>query len=155
MDIRVEWDQPETLRDGAKVGLIYTILGLDEWEPFPGVYMFCRKHGENLIPLYIGRSKNVPARLSQHLNTTKMMLALQNSKNGSKVVVVGEIAPRPGQDLEKVLQIAESSLIEHALSEGHELINKVGTKTPVHKITFTGCRDAKGFSGSTMYAKMR
>jgi hypothetical protein len=30
------------------------------------VYMFCRKYGESVIPMYIGRSKNMYNRIWEH-----------------------------------------------------------------------------------------
>jgi excinuclease UvrABC nuclease subunit len=41
----------------------------------PGVYMFCRQYGESVIPLYIGRSKNLYNRIWEHFETTTFMKA--------------------------------------------------------------------------------
>lgn len=153
MKIDVEWSEPDILKDGSANSLIYEIDGLDEWEEFPGVYMFCRKHGGSLIPLYIGRSTNVPRRIRQHLNTTKMMIAIKQSKAGEKILVVGEISAKGGQKIEALTKIVESSLIDNALTEGYELINKAGTKPKVHTIDFRGYQKAKTFSGSTMFSR--
>jgi hypothetical protein len=47
----------------------------------------------------------------------------------------------------------EKALIEHALTEGWELLNKAGTKTPTHEVKFLGFHGATNFSGRKMYVK--
>jgi predicted GIY-YIG superfamily endonuclease len=154
MDLEVKWHQPIPLVDGDDENLIYTVNGLEEWEGYPAVYMFCRRYGKNVVPLYIGRTANVAARIKQHLNATKMMRAIEKSQNGEKVLIVGELITKTGQKIDKSLRIIENALIEHALAEGYELVNKSGTKTPVHFISYFGFKEAKDFSGAGMYAKI-
>jgi len=155
MDLEIKWHQPIPLVDGDDEDLIYAIKNLEDWEGYPAVYMFCRKYGKNIAPLYIGRTADVAARIKQHLNTTKMMRAIAKSQNGEKVLVVGELIVKSGQKIDKSLRVVEEALIEHALAEGYELINKSGTKTPVHAISYSGFKSAKDFSGASMYAKTK
>ena len=60
MAIKIQWHQPIPLKNGSAEDLIY-MVDEDEikvWDGFPGVYMFCWKYGESVIPMYIGRSMN-------------------------------------------------------------------------------------------------
>jgi hypothetical protein len=155
MNLGITWHPPISLDDGDAVDLIYSVEDLQEWEGCPAVYMFCRNYGGALVPLYIGRSKNVGQRIRQHLNTTRMMKAIQKSPQGERVLIIGEFIPKPGQSVDTSLKLIEKTLIEHALTEGYELINKSGTKTPVHTISFSGYKIAKDFSGPKMYAKSK
>jgi hypothetical protein len=153
MNLEIRWSQPLPLMDGDDVNLIYTVPGIDEWEEYPGVYMFCRIYNGVLSPLYIGRTKNIAKRIHQHLDTTKMMKEIQNSLNGEKVLIIGVLIKKPGQDEDASLKLVEKALINHALTEGYELINKAGTNPPYHSIQFNGYSVAKAFSGATMYAR--
>ena len=155
MDLEVKWHQPISLRDGDNVDLIYALPDMSDWEEVPGVYIFGRLYGGALTPLYIGRTKDIGTRMKQHLNSTKLMKGIEKSQNGEKVLVVGEFIPKPGQSTESSLQIIERALIEHALAEGYELLNKAGTKTPTHNVEYSGYSAAKAFSGSCMYTKMK
>ena len=123
------------------------------WDGFPGVYMFCRKYGESVIPMYIGRSMNIYNRIWEHLETTTLMKRIENGPRGAKMLIIGEYRARPGQSSKKAIGIVEKALIEHALTEGYALLNKAGTKTPTHAVKFSGFRRAKQFSGGKMYVK--
>ena len=155
MDLEIKWHQMISLQDGSRENLIYTIPDIPDWEGVPGVYMFCRMYDGVLTPLYIGRTVNIAKRMKEHLNTTKLMKGIENSSKGEKVFVVGEFIAKSGQTAQKALLIIERTLIEHALGEGYELLNKSGTKTPVHTISFNGFAAAKLFTGPDMYAKQK
>ena len=155
MDIDITWYPPLPLKDGSAEDLIYTVDEdeIKAWEDYPGVYMFCRKYGDSLIPMYIGRSKNIYRRIWEHLETTTLMRRIENGSTGERVLMIGGYRPLSGQSSERALAIVEKALIELALAEGCELLNKAGTKTPTHAVTFSGFRRAKQFSGSKMYVK--
>ncbi|HNP62591.1 MAG TPA: hypothetical protein PKH39_01585, partial [Woeseiaceae bacterium] len=51
-----------------------------------------------------------------------------------------EIIGKPGQKVSQVLNVVEKTLIEHALAEGHDIVNVQGTKRPKHRISSTGGR---------------
>ena len=148
MEINIKWHHPFPLVDGDHVDLILNIEDLYDVYDGPGVYMFCRKYGLSIQPLYIGRSINVQNRIRQHLNSVRMMKGIQNARKGEKILVVGEFVPKAGQQAERAITIAEAPLIETALLENCELLNDAGTKRPTHQINFTGFKSAKNFSGS-------
>jgi len=155
MEINIKWHQPIPLKDGDP-DLIY-MMDEDEieaWDGCTGVYMFCRLFKGNVIPLYIGRSKNIANRIWAHLETTSLMRRIENSPQGAKALIIGEYISKPGQSSEKALRIVEKALIDHALAEGYELLNKAGTQTPTHTVEFSGFRGATRFSGGKMYAPM-
>ena len=153
MDIDITWYPPLPLSGGNPADLGYTVDGIEAWEDCPGVYMFCCWDNERVIPLYIGRAKNMYTRIREHLETTTLMRCIANDPRGDKVLVLGEYIPQPGQSSDKALAIVEKALIALAFAEGYALLNKAGTKTPTHAVTFTGFRRAKQFSGSKMYVK--
>lgn len=153
MNLEIQWNAPLSLVNGDNDNLIYSIPDINEWDGYPGIYMFCRMYAGSIVPLYIGRSKNIGKRVKQHLNTTKMMKAIQKAPNGEKVLVAGEFISKSGQSIDSSLKLIERVLIDHALAEGYELINKAGTKNPIHTINFNGFKAAKDFTGAKMYSK--
>jgi hypothetical protein len=155
MKLEIKWYKPLKLKDGSIDSLIYKVDGLDEWIGCAGVYMFCRKYGDNICPLYIGKAESLGARIKQHLNSIKLMKGIENSQNGGKVLIFGELLIKSGQEKKKSITLIEKALIEHALSEGFELLNIQGTKTPTHSIEFSGYQLAKNMSGSSMLAKAK
>lgn len=155
MNLEVKWHKPLKLRDGAKEGLIYKIDNLDEWVGAGGVYMFCRKYSKCLAPLYIGKADDLGSRVKKHLNSVKLMKSIQNALAGEKVIIFGEYIAKSGQDKKKTIAIIEKALIEHALSEGYQLLNVQGTKTPTHRISFNGFQLAKNVTGKEIYVKAK
>jgi len=69
------------------------------------------------------------------------------------MLIIGEYKPRPKQLSEQAIRIVEKALIEHALTEGYELRNKAGTKTPTHEVRFSGFREAKKYTGERCTSK--
>jgi hypothetical protein len=136
MDLRVTWHKPVRLRKSpAHTTLIYG-LDMDSAPAKPGVYIFMRKFGNNLNPLYVGKALNLKTRIGQQLVALKLMKGIENAANGSRAVVFGEFVPRPGQNADKCVLLIEKALIRHFLSEGHDLLNKAGTRIATkHSLT--------------------
>lgn len=155
MNLEVKWYRPLKLKDGTKDGLIYRIDNLDDWVGTGGVYMFCRKYSKSIVPLYIGKADDLGIRIKQHLNSVKLMKGIQSAQAGEKVIVFGEYIAKSGQDRKKTIPLIEKALIEHALLEGYELLNKQGTKTPTHKISFNGYQLVKNVTGKELYIKAK
>jgi hypothetical protein len=66
------------------------------------------------------------------------MLHLQKAKLGKRVVIAGRFIPLPGQKAIKCLDLIERTLIRYFLSEGHDLVNKLGTRLRQHEIISNG-----------------
>ena len=137
MDIDITWYPPLPLSGGNPADLRYTVDGIEAWEDCPGVYMFCCWDHERVIPLYIGRAKNIYERIRQHVETTRFMRCIENDPRGDKVLVLGEYMPRPGQSLEWALRIAETALIDHAFAEGYTLLNHAGDASVITDVGMT------------------
>ncbi|MGH9452999.1 MAG: GIY-YIG nuclease family protein, partial [Terriglobia bacterium] len=140
MNITVEWSEPYSLRDGSDRYLIYACDDLDSFPREPGVYIFARRYGNTVCPLYIGQTLNIYKRIVQHF---KFSLVLMNkikkkAKAGDRIVLFGIPKLAPGQQVERVLQVLEHALIGNALAQGHELLNVHGTNIPAHYITNRG-----------------
>jgi hypothetical protein len=136
VDIQVTWHQPIRLHDGSDQNFIYCCNDAD-FENLPktaGVYIFARRFGKTVSPLYIGQATRLKIRLKQQFNNTRLMKGIERATLGHRILIIGEIQLRPGQKAPQVLNVVESALIEHALANGHDLLNKQGTKTPVHVI---------------------
>src|SRR4030095_16253700 len=74
----------------------------------------------------------------EHIETTMLMRHIENGPRGTRMLIAGEYKPRLKQLSEQAIRIVEKVLIEHALTEDYELLNKVGTKTPTHAVRFSG-----------------
>jgi len=150
MDIGLRWLESIDLVEGG--ALIYDIEEND-WDYIPeepGVYIFARMHGDAIAPLYIGRATNLSERIWQQLNNNvRLMRGLEDAQSGYRVLLVGELVPRPGQRIASALRLAESALIRSALVEGYELLNIQGTRTPVHTLRSSGNRDARSWLPAT------
>ncbi len=91
----------------------------------------------------MGKSKNVRRRISQHLNSVKLMTAIYESQAVKRWVISCAPKFKPGQEKTKILRVLENGLIDYMMAEGFELKQKQGTKRPNHKISFTGNRDSE------------
>ncbi len=155
MDIDIKWHNSITMEDGTKDKLVYIIPNMEMFIKKTGVYMFCRRYGEKVIPIYIGKSKDVGSRLKNHLNSLRMMNAIRDALSGERLFIFGEIICKSGQQAEKCINLVEKAMIEHALTSGYELINEKGTKTPSHTINFNGNMDARAFTSTKIYLKAK
>jgi hypothetical protein len=153
LDIEAEWSRPMPLVNGSKSNMIYDLPDKSKLPPVPGAYLFARIHGAKIVPIYIGETENLSTRLDQHLNDVSMMMGLKNAPTGARVFMYCKVTTKKGQQLSKVLNVLQKALIEHALSEGHELLNTQLTKTRVNEITFKGNRDSEKVFPCKMYIK--
>lgn len=154
MNLNVKWHKPIPMVDGDDHDLIYTAAGLEACEGMAGVYMFCRIFNDKAIPLYIGRAENIASRVRQHFkSSTRLMKGLSKASKGARVMIAGEFVPKPGQATGKCIAVIERALIEHALTEGYELFNVQGTKTPTHQLHFSGFLGARNLTGKQLNIK--
>lgn len=139
VDIMLKWSQPIQLSSGASENLIYS-LDVDSLPQTAGLYVFGRRRGQMIIPVYVGQALRLRGRVKRQLNNAKLMLALKKTPNRRKYITYAEIVGKPGQSAKKVLNVVEKAFIEHALAEGHDIVNVQGTKRRKHFITSTGGR---------------
>jgi hypothetical protein len=66
------------------------------------------------------------------------MMGLKQARAGRRILLTARLLLHPGQQKNKVLNVAESALIKRTLSAGHDLLNQQGTKTKVHVIRSKG-----------------
>ncbi|MGH9631588.1 MAG: hypothetical protein ACRD7E_25050, partial [Bryobacteraceae bacterium] len=126
------WAKPLPLRISAE-NYVYE-LDVASVPTAPGIYCFYRQHGDTQSVLYVGKAENLRARIKQQLNAVKLMLATKNSSAGSRYLVFGEFAGKPGQQYRKCLPVIARGLIRHFLSKGHDLLNKQGTRIAQHTV---------------------
>ncbi len=151
MDLSVKWHAPIDLLNGDKQNLIYVANGLDDWYGVPGVYMFARIFDGCVSPLYIGKAESIGVRAWQHFKSnTRLMNEIKKANSGQKVIILGEFSPKPGQSTKKCIALIERALIDHALTEGHKLLNVQGTRTPSHKVSFSGYLGARHLTGKSL-----
>jgi hypothetical protein len=153
MEIEIKWHTTIDLVGGSKNNLIYSVPNLENYYNIPGVYMFCRNYAKSIIPLYIGKSENIGKRVEQHLDTTTKMKAIEREPNGKRILIIGEVVPKKGQQISNCIKIVEKALIDHALANGYELINDKGTKSPYHTLSFFGNQLAKNFTRNNIFVK--
>jgi hypothetical protein len=66
------------------------------------------------------------------------MLHLKNAKQGQRLLLTAKFVGQPGQQAAKCIPIIERALIRFFLSEGHDLVNKQGTRLRRHEIASNG-----------------
>jgi hypothetical protein len=153
MKLAIEWNRPIPLSKSQDRSRIYEV-DLEKISTGPGIYIFARHWGKSYEALYVGQSKNLQSRIKGHLNNLKLMRHVENAKNGSRVLIVGKAATKPGQQISSVLNALEKALIRHFLSEAHDLVNKQGVQIRRHEIESMG-GVPKAFIPSLMYLESK
>ncbi len=155
MKIGLKWEKPIRLRDGSKRNQIYYCPGAERFPRKPGVYVFARKFGKNVAPLYIGQASKLRGRIEGQFNNLRLMMGIKKAQAGRRILLVARLYLKPGQQMGKVLDIVESALIKNALAQGHDLLNQQGTKTKVHVITSQGNSSSRKVAPLTMFAERK
>lgn len=153
MKLHVEWSRPIPLR-ASRESVGYEV----DFEKVPrsaGVYIFGRQWGTGFEALYVGKSLNVRARIRSHLNSLSLMQHVRTAKTGKRILLVGEYVTKPGQRIETCIGLAERALIRHFLAEGHDLVNKQGTRIRRHELESTGRHPKKFFPNPIYLEKTR
>jgi hypothetical protein len=155
MKLSLKWDKPIRLRDGSKSNQIYYCAGLERYSGKPGVYVFARKFGKTVLPLYVGQASRLRGRIEGQFNNLKLMMGIKNATSGHRILLVARLYLKPGQQMSKVLDIVESAIIKHALAQGHDLLNQQGTKTKVHTINSKGNSSSRQVAPLKMFAERK
>jgi len=154
MELCIAWHKPINLLDGHKQHLTYTANGIESWKGVSGVYMFCRRYNNKIIPLYIGKAEDIAVRINQHFSHSSALMnkiaTPSKGNKGRKVLIIGKFIPKSGQTTKKCITIIERALIVHALAEGYDLLNVHGTKTPTNRIHFSGNLGARSLTGKLL-----
>lgn len=149
MQLHIEWQRLIPLKDATKQNLIY-LVDLTKVPQTIGVYIFGRRWGSGFEALYVGKGNKLRGRVKGQFNNLRLMQHVHNAKAGKRVLLVGQLITKPGQRSEKVLTLAERALIRYFLSEGHDLVNKQGTRLRRHELLSSG-KHPKRFLPSPMY----
>ena len=137
MKLYVDWSRATSLKDGSHDGLIYT-TDLTKLPKAAGVYVFGRRWGKAFEALYVGKATNVRSRVKGQFNNLRLMQHVKSAKIGRRVVITARLNTRPGQRLQKCLTLVERTLIRFFLSEGHDLVNKLGVRIRRHEVISSG-----------------
>lgn len=149
MKLELEWMRPLRIRRKRQRILEYEV-DLHKLPKEPGIYVFGRRYGKTFEALYVGKADKIYWRVRGQLNNLKLMRHVQEAKAGKRLLLIGRFISKPGQKVEKCLPIAERSLIRHFLSEGHDLVNKQGTRLRRHELMSIG-KHPKRFFPKTIY----
>ena len=149
MKLQIDWDRPIQLRE-VKEDITIDSLDLGKVPDGAGIYIFGRRWGRHFEALYVGRASNIRGRVKGHLNNLRLMRHLRNAKTGKRILLAGRLVTKRGQQLSKCLALGERALIRYFLSEGHDLVNKQGTKLRRHQLEFSG-RHPKRFFPEAIY----
>jgi hypothetical protein len=139
LKLKLIWHEPAMLRPAQPdEPLIYACDELDRIPPKPGIYVFARRFGHAIAPLYVGQALRLRKRIKKQLNNAQLMKGIESMENGQRMVLIGEFDPAPGQQAKTALNVLEKAYIESALSDGFALLNKQGTVQKVHTIESRG-----------------
>lgn len=152
MQISAAWSQPITLKKSKSTRLIYE-LDIDNLPAVPGVYVFGRKFGGKVIPIYIGETISVRGRVKGHLNSLALMREIENAPKGERFFMYCTVKTNSLERAKTQVKILEKALILHAQTDGHVLFNKRGTKLPTDEIAFTGNRTSECLAPRVMLIK--
>jgi hypothetical protein len=152
MKIEAIWSQPIQMKKDPKGKLIY-IVDLNSLPATPGVYVFGRKYGKAIAPIYIGETLSIKGRVNNHLKSLPLMKAIENASSGSRFLMYCTVKAGSQEKAKRHIKVIERALILHAQAEGHELFNKKGTKLPTDTISFTGNRTSEAIAPRAMLIK--
>jgi hypothetical protein len=143
--------RPLQLKDASHENLIYSV-SLDKLPSAAGIYVFGRQWSDQFEALYVGKAGRIRGRVKGQFNNLKLMQHLRNAKTGKRVLLAGRLITKPGQQLSKCVTLAERALIRYFLLEGHDLVNKQGTRLRRHELISSGDHP-KRFFPSLMYVE--
>jgi hypothetical protein len=147
MKIEIRWSPP------FKLGKYYKLEDPKSLPYGPGIYMFARIYDQETKLIYIGKALNLKGRVKHQLKSSHLREKMKSKPGVSRVLFVGKLQTKSGQEVDKALRIVESALIAHALDEGHDLVNYQGTHISTHKLTFNGNREARNLTGKSMLVR--
>jgi hypothetical protein len=143
MRLYIEWAKP--LKDATRENLIYS-ADVEKLPNVPGIYVFGRRWGPRQFEaLYVGKANRLRGRVNGHFNNLRLMQHLKNAKFGRRIILAGRVVIKPGQQVERCLKVLERGFIRYFLSEGHDLVNKQGTRLRRHEVSSSGSHPKRFF----------
>src|ERR1035437_2352343 len=122
MRLHVEWIEPIYMRSWR--GNYIYVVELEDLPAKPGIYVFGRRWGTSTFEaLYVGKANHLRNRVTQQLNNLRLMQHLRIARGGRRMILVGTLITKPGQQIDKCLPIAKRAFTRSFLSEGHDLVN--------------------------------
>lgn len=125
------------MKDATRENLIYSV-DRAKLPNVAGIYVFGRRFGKSFEALYVGKATSIRGRLHGQFKNLPLMLHLKNARIGRRVVLIGNYVGSPGQNAARCITLVERALIRYFLSEGHDLVNKQGTRLRRHEIRSIG-----------------
>jgi len=86
MKISLRWEKPLRLRDDSRLNQLYYGRGIERLSAKPGVYVFARKFGKNIVPLYIGQASRLRGRIEGQFNNLRLMMGIKNAQAGHRIL---------------------------------------------------------------------
>lgn len=154
MNINLDWSRPIPIRK-VRGALLEYAIDLDQVPTTPGIYVFGRQWGKGFEALYVGQAARLRGRVRSHLNNRKLLAHLAEARTGKRVLLVAELWTGRGQSWKKCLTLAERAFIRHFLAEGHDLVNKQGTRIRRHIVSSTGQHPKRWFPREVALEKRR
>lgn len=149
MKLQLEWAGPVRLKDASRENLIYSI-DLTKLPRVAGIYVFGRRWGRDFEALYVGKANSIRGRVRGQLNNLRLMQHVRSAKSGKRFLLAGRVRTKPGQSRSECLALAERAAIRYFLAEGHDLVNRQGTRIRRHEVTSSG-KHPKRFIPALMY----
>lgn len=164
MKIELAWEAPLSLKPVNTGG--YKFEEIEEQLPASaGIYVFARKFGSSYSPIYIGKAQNLRTRLRAQFRSLPLMVKVKNwnqvdaedaslAVSGKRVLFIARLTkPTTSISIDKALGISERALIEHALTEGYNIVNIQMTKTRYDEVESIGFTGTESFSPRSMLIK--
>jgi hypothetical protein len=152
MKIDATWSDPVPLLKDKRGKLSYHVNS-EQLPTEPGVYIFCRKFGKKITPIYVGEALSIRLRINNHLKSLPLMRTIDEAAAGKKFIIYCTVKARAKAKAKQQIQIIEKALILHIQSEGHVLFNQKGTKLPTDEINFIGNRTSEAIAPRLMLVK--
>ena len=95
MRIQLLWNTPIILGSSTTLRETMKNFDLKELPTSAGIYMFYRqmKNGSQEV-LYVGQTTNIRSRVKDHFNSLKLVEWLEDTQQGSKMLVFADIKTR-------------------------------------------------------------
>lgn len=139
MSYQLKWHKPVTLERGTAdtPAVIYT-CDLKMIPEEPGVYMYTRENRGEVIPIYIGETANLRSRFYAEFRSLPLMGGIKSFAQVQRQLRYATLVRKSGLDKKRAVKTAENAMLDWAIAEGYELLNRSGTKRARFHVHFLG-----------------